>query len=268
MGVASSSPYSLPPQTVVFDLYMQGQGCGGNSCEKPSFERHSYNPALQAFMTSVEFDEFKRRMGPLCSGYKTLNMSLIAMLIVLAVPIPLVLGLILKIPAFHVPFMLLTLGGIFALHGRVVSNNTNVDAQVQQLVQEFNLQHVNGRASLTYFCLHTGFCKPKHARIHREIWIGPYMTTPQFAPGYHTAVQMAPQSQPVMGQPMPVSMQGAGGYAPYQPYGQGVPPPYQSPQMQPQQPQQPQQPPQGNMYGPGVSDPPIPKTEEGPVTRY
>lgn len=58
------------------------------------------------------------------------------------------------------------------------------------VLAEFNAR-MGGRAGLRFITQHTGVCKPKHARVQRQIWLSPPVM--QMQPGMPGQQPMPPQ---------------------------------------------------------------------------
>ena len=77
-----------------------------------------------------------------------------------------------RIPGLHVPYVIVVIFANFFYLNRVVQHNNQIDNQVRGVLAEYQ-QRLAGRAMLAFVTQHTGLCKPKHARVVRQIWFGP-----------------------------------------------------------------------------------------------
>ena len=63
------------------------------------------------------------------------------------------------------------IGSFMIAKNREVACNQAVDAAVHAVCHEFT-QRSQGQRHIAFCTAHTGTCKPKHAVVKREIWIG------------------------------------------------------------------------------------------------
>lgn len=198
MGQGQSA-FMAPANTVLFDLYGGGSnGCGDNSCSRPTFEHAMYHPNVP--LSEGEFMEFKQRVCAVTSQYREMTK---------AQWIPLVVGLVICVVIQAVfpggAFTIIVVAVIWiAILSRVVNHNMRVDHQIHALTQEFNARYA-GRVTFTYVTRNTGLCKPKHSRVERVIWL----TNNQGMTMMPGMQPMQMQSAPVMGMGQPVQMAGA-----------------------------------------------------------
>ena len=244
MGQQWSSP-PPPAGTVVYDLYggpnsQEAGGCDqNNSCGKPSFDHAQFLPLMEPWISQAEFVDFKQRVCAMTQHYHGMSgkrcCGMVALNVVVMVLITIV-GWLNGVPGLHGPYIILGLIAAFFLINRVVQHNNVVDNQVRGVLAEYQ-QRLAGRATISFVTQHTGLCKPKHARVMRQIWFsppgsaGPAMSTHYAGGGYvvgmqqpHANMMVAPAPAgmtPTTMVPPSQQLQVPGTYAP----GVGHPPP-------------------------------------------
>ena len=218
----------------MYDMYaLNGGTCeAGNECTLPTFDHAEQPPGTAHVMSAGEFAEFKARVCLATRGYRVVSKGVTLSLI----PATLIL-VILPAVMYSAPvsqFLVFVLfGGYFYAVSRLKANNLHVDAEVMQICAEFTAR-LGGRAGVTFVTQHTGQCKPKHARIVREIWMGASVRTPHAGlPVVSGAVPATVVGHPTMGPPphqaipMPASGQPSGySYPPVAPARQAGMPAY------------------------------------------
>ena len=177
MGQGFSGP-AAPVGTVVYDLYseaLQGGCDNNNQCGKPSFDHAQFLPIMEPWISQAEFVELKQRVCAVTQHYQGMNwknwlVAIVINFIIMAVVT--IVAWINGIPGLHGPYIFLGFIVAFTFINRVVQHNNEVDNQVRGVLAEYQ-QRLAGRAMLAFVTQHTGLCKPKHARVVRQIWFGP-----------------------------------------------------------------------------------------------
>ena len=214
MGQGHSGP-AAPAGTIVYDLYGgPSTGCGGgNQCATPSFDHAQFLPVMEPLISQAQFFELKQRVCALTQHYQAsswkfwIPMFICSIVSVIGVAY---VGGVLGIPALHVPYVIVVIFVSFFLLNRVVQNNNRVDNQVRGVLTEYH-QRLAGSASIAFVTQHTGLCKPKHARIVRQIWFGPpgaplgggyvFGVQPQMMAMSPQMMTTTPTAGPQLGQP-------------------------------------------------------------------
>uniref|UniRef100_A0A7S0IBI2 Uncharacterized protein n=1 Tax=Micromonas pusilla TaxID=38833 RepID=A0A7S0IBI2_MICPS len=229
MGQGFSGP-AAPVGTVVYDLYseaLQGGCDSSNQCGKPSFDHAQFLPIMEPWISQAEFVELKQRVCALTQHYQGMNGKnwLVAIVInVIIMAVVTIVGWMNGVPGLHGPYIFLGFIVAFTFINRVVQHNNQIDNQVRGVLAEYQ-QRSAGRAMLAFVTQNTGLCKPKHARVVRQIWFGPPGGSPMTTHGgggYVVGMQphvMAPGT--TMVPPMPQQPAQQGTYVP----GAGYPPP-------------------------------------------
>ena len=181
MGQHLSAPVA-PAGTVVYDLYdfyvgnPDGCGQGNPICRKPSFEGAQWLPVMEPWISQAEFLELKQRVCALTQTYRGCNGRNWTLGIVLYIVIMIavtVLGYMYGAPGLHGPLIfILFIGIFFHVNRNIFQPNEVVDSHIRGVLADYQ-RHLAGRATLAFVTQHTGMCKPKHARVIRQIWFGP-----------------------------------------------------------------------------------------------